>query len=150
MTEKRCGGYQLFSKPWNPSGLSFKESEGVRLLYRDLPSSVGTSTPDSSRELVVVLPMLSSSAGNQSCISSDVVGLTIGGTLIRNEDIGTFGAFGEQVLIGYALDGYPIYGGTVEPTDSCGGKTVNSQYRYQTNLTRGTIIQCYSGSPASL
>lgn len=150
VTEKRCSNYQLYMKPWNSSGLSFKESEGVRLLYRDLTDSVGTSTLGLPRELVVVLPMLSSSSGNQACISSDVVGITVGGTLIRNTEIGTFGAFGEQMLIGYALDGYPIYGGTAEPTDICGGKTVNSQYRYQANLARETIIQCYSGSPVSL
>ncbi len=69
---------------------------------------------------------------------------------------------GGDTLVGYALDGFPIYNplpGTKEDIDaaldSCNGLTVNGEYRYyartadQAGSTRNYLLGCYSGVPTT-
>lgn len=143
-----CSSYRVYQKAWNPSGLIFREVEGARLLYREIAAQVLASTTiPAEREVLVQLAIPTNPLNNKSCLQSDVVGLTIGGGLIRNNEFSTYAAFGPSMLIGYALDGFPIYGGGDSDLDSCGGRVVNGQYRYQVSTERASVLQCYSGLP---
>jgi hypothetical protein len=79
-----------------------------------------------------------------------VIGISKNGSLIRNTDVAGYGSFGGDTLVGYALDGFPIYGAADKRTDICGGLMEDGQYRYQISNSRDTIITCYVGSPISL
>lgn len=70
---------------------------------------------------------------------------------------------GGDTLVGYALDGFPIYNplpGTKEDIDavldSCNGLTVNGEYRYyartsdQVGSTRNYLLGCFSGAPTTV
>ena len=43
----------------------------------------------------------------------------------------------ENDLLGYALDGYPIYGPLPDASilDDCNGRTVNGQYQYHVRVS---------------
>ena len=55
---------------------------------------------------------------------------------------------GSEVLIGIALDGFPIYtttSGEQTDLDVCNGKTVNGAYRYYTTTDFPYFMGCYRG-----
>ena len=146
--EKRCDAYQTASIPWSSTGIKIEEVEGARLVYKEgTPTMVGsTSVP--TRITMAQLPLKSapSSAGN--CIGSNVIGISKSGALMRNGEVLAYSGFGAGVLVGYALDGFPIYGGAHSgAVDVCGGATVGGQYRYFVGSSQETIINCYSGTP---
>lgn len=155
--EIRCSNYVAFSGSW-PSNIMIEEVEGARVLYVDslqaTTSPAGTSTVVApyvpAREVIVELPVRTSSFGAINCIYTDVIGIARDGSLIRNNNVGAYAIFGSGILLGYALDGYPIYGSGTGATDSCGGVTIAGQYRYQISGDRQTIINCYSGVPVQL
>ncbi len=146
-----CSTYYTYSKPWNPQGLKFEVVEGARLVYREevgVPVMVGTSTVSTpSRDVLVQLPLRSFPNQQAACLSSDVIGIATDGSLIRNNEIGLYSVFGSETLIGYALDGFPIYGAGETKLDKCGGKTVAGEYRYYLDPEREGVINCYFGSP---
>jgi hypothetical protein len=56
-------------------------------------------------------------------------------------------------LVGYALDGYPIYSGggyTDSDLDACHGRSVNGHYRYQATLEFPYTVGCFHGTPLRL
>jgi hypothetical protein len=56
-------------------------------------------------------------------------------------------------LVGYALDGYPIYSGsgyTDAQLDACHGITVNGKYRYEATAAYPYTLGCFHGSPLKL
>jgi hypothetical protein len=148
--EQRCAAYAPAGALWDPRGVRIEEAEGARIVYRDAPAQASSTDMMNTRDVLLQLPLRSFSQGMQHCIPSDVIGITEGGSLIRNTDVGTYRVFGASMLIGYALDGYPIYGTTAAKTDVCGGVTEGGQYRYHLSGDRKTIINCFAGSPATL
>ena len=149
--EMRCATYQASAVAWSSAGVKIEEVEGARLIYKvGTPTMVGsTSVP--TRNTLAQLPLRStpSSAGN--CIASDVIGISKSGALMRNNEVLAYSGAGASVLVGYALDGFPIYGGAHSgAVDVCGGATVGGQYRYFAASGNQTIINCYSGTPISL
>lgn len=152
--ENRCSSYHAYSGAWSPSGLVIEEAEGARLVYR--PGAPSASAASSSvpapvkREIVAQLPVRSVPLATQSCVGMDVIGIAKDGSLIRNDEIGMYKVFGSETLVGYALDGFPIYGRGTGKTDICGGVMVAGQYRYQLSDDRDVILNCYAGSPVSL
>jgi hypothetical protein len=149
--EMRCSNYQTAGVSWSSVGAKIEEVEGARLVYKDgTPTMVGsTSVP--TRITLAQLPLKSapSSAGN--CIATDVIGISKNGALMRNGEVLAYSGLGAGVLVGYALDGFPIYGGAHSgAVDVCGGATVGGQYRYFVGAGQDTVINCYSGSPISL
>jgi hypothetical protein len=78
------------------------------------------------------------------------VGVAKDGSLIRNNEARLYGIFGEQTLVGYALDGFPIYGISESVVDACGGVSVAGQYRYQLSVERENIINCFAAKPIAL
>jgi hypothetical protein len=155
--EQRCVGYARKSIPWSSDGVTIQEVEGARLVFTETISPVleaGTSTVPvvtPTRSIVAQLPLKSSPNQSSACIPSDVVGISQVGSLIRNNEMIAYQGRGPESLIGYALDGFPIYG--ILPgaeTDSCGGRYVNGQYRYQLSSERDTLIDCFAGTPITL
>ena len=149
--EQRCASYQTSGITWSSTGVKIEEVEGARLVYKDgAPTMVGsTSVP--TRVMLAQLPLKSapSSAGN--CVATDVIGISKNGALMRNGEVLAYSGLGAGVLVGYALDGFPIYSGAHSgAVDKCGGVAVGGQYRYFVGSGQETIINCYSGTPISL
>ena len=96
------------------------------------------------------MPTATASADSQNCLATDVVGVTPAGALIRNGDAVFYRGIDDSILLGYALDGYPIYGTSNNPADECGGVTEAGQYRYVLSSERETILNCFRGVPARL
>lgn len=137
-----------------PRGVVFELREGARVLYTEstiMQPTVGTSAPQAelTQTIVLQLPVPFGPAANPTCPASDVVGVAQDGSLIRNFETGLYSVFGENTLIGYALDGFPIYGVSSVQTDKCGGAVVGT-YRYYLSDSRESIINCYAGTPVKL
>ena len=149
-----CGPVQSVDRTI-PSDIRFLEREGARLVVAPRPPTAQGSTSPTAAELaedvVLQLPARKQPLSGSSCIETDVVGIAKDGSLIRNDEVGLYGVFGKDTLIGYALDGFPIYGmnESVE-TDECGGVSETGQYRYYLDDARDTILGCYSGIPVSI
>jgi hypothetical protein len=139
-----CPLYRPYVNFWDARDLQLVEREGARVLTRGEISSI--SVP----ELVLQLPIKTLPSGNPSCLSSDVVGIANDGSLIRNDEVGLYSIFGSETLLGYALDGFPIYGAGIETTDTCGGVMAASGYRYELSAQRSTIINCFAAAPVLL
>lgn len=156
-----CTGYRSVAWVGFP-GAKFKEVEGARIVYRDgvpvtpIVSTVGATgtsalPPVPADEVLVQLPLRTSPLATPSCIPQDVVGIATDGSLIRNNEVALYTVFGSETLVGYALDGFPIYGvSTGGSVDACGGMIAGGMYRYYLSLEREYILNCFSGTPVSL
>lgn len=156
-----CPGYTERVRDWSPIGIEITEVEGARLVYKmsaevALPaeqgtSSAGVTTPiQSQREVIAQLPVRNVPVAQPSCIPADVIGIANDGSLMRNTEAGVYGIFTSTTLVGYALDGFPIYGASADVGDACGGVMTSEGYRYQISPERDNIINCYSAPPISL
>ncbi len=144
--ELRCDDFAAFGGVWDSRGLKVSEREGVRQVYRE--TVLGTSTVP-TKTVLLELPLRSKPAG-QTCISSDVVAISINGALIRNTDARAYAGTPPERLIGYTLDGFPLYGGLSVAPDVCGGAVVSGQYRYGLSLERDTVLRCFVANPVAL
>lgn len=153
-----CSEYATINPVWRPAGLKFDLVEGALIVYRNkevaTPVEAGTSTvattPTIEREVVLQLPYRSYSSNQQTCLANDVVGIALDGSLIRNGDYTAYQIFGGETQIGYALDGFPIYGTANFSTDVCGGSDDSGFYRYYLNKDRKGVLGCFSATPVSL
>jgi hypothetical protein len=134
----RCVSYSNYHGQWSMTGVSLVVSEGARLVY---------ATPE---VLLVQLPIRSFPSVTPSCLSSDVIGIATDGSLIRNNEVGLYGIFGSETLIGYALDGFPIYGKKEIKTDACGGVVEGEQYRYYLSGERDILLNCFAAPPGDI
>jgi hypothetical protein len=151
-----CPGFGPATIAWSPQGLKFEVVEGARIVYREVESvpaldEFGQVVPTApTRDLVLQLPLRSFPAGQISCLSTDVVGVALDGSLIRNNDNNLYKVFGSETLIGYALDGFPIHGLSNSKTDQCGGSDDAGEYRYYLSSEREGVLGCFSGAPVKL
>lgn len=144
---QQCPNYAAYTGVWSPQGITILTSEGARVVYKTVPSVVpGT---EMSKQVVLQLPLYPIQT-TPTCLLNDVVGIAQDGSLIRNHEVGLYGVFGEQTLIGYALDGFSIYGTSGQSTDACGGTVVAGEYRYYLSDTRETVLNCFSATPVNL
>lgn len=116
-------------------------------------SSVGTTTASSTQPSVTIKTHLKLQenplqSGNTYCVPSDVIGITLQGSLMFNADAHLYMSKTENELIGYARDGFPIYGVYEGAVDSCGGYMHALGYRYTLSKDRTYVLGCYVGSPA--
>lgn len=150
--EQRCGNYHQGGAGWDSRGLLIDEVEGGRLIYREVPGDplASTSEPVVNKDIVLQLPVRSVPSPTHSCIASDVIGIAKDGSLIRNTEVGVYRVFGQETLVGYALDGFPIYGASNITTDDCGGRMVAGQYRYQLSTNRERILNCFASSAVTI
>lgn len=141
-----CANYAPYLGFWDARDLSVTAREGAIVVTREAVNSVGSSTS----QTVLQLPARTAAAPSQSCIGQDVIGVANDGSLIRNDEAGLYRIFGSGTIVGYALDGFPIYVGNAEQTDVCGGASIAGQYAYYLNPEREVVINCYSAAPVNL
>jgi len=125
----------------------------LRQYYTVETTEVASTTSSTTETLVekvvkLSLPIKFAPLGGQYCVASDIVGVTLGGSLLLNSEANLYKAFSSNTLIGYALDGFPVYGTGTSLTDGCGGISVEGQYRYELSADRETIINCFSDRPS--
>ncbi len=139
-----CSGVVPFGGAWDPQRIEITDAGAMRLIT-EVPSS-----PDGTPVTRITLPKYPL-AGSDTCLASDVIGIGLDGSLIRNSEYALYGVFGEATHIGYALDGYPIYGQTSNlATDSCGAVSIDGAYRYYLSVERPGVIGCFRGTPAAI
>ncbi len=149
-----CANYATLNISWQPQSIKQEVKEGVRLYSETVsgaPPATASTTPASNEKVRALLPLRTWPLTTKQCLSSDVIGIALDGSLIRNNEHKLYAVFGAETLIGYSLDGYPIYGTT--PTvkvDDCGGALVGGSYRYIVDAKREGVINCFVGTPASL
>lgn len=142
---KKCTDFSMLDPVWSPANLKFDVVEGARIVYREDMSSSTLS----SQTIVLQLPLRSVPFGDSQCLKTSVVAVALDGSLIHNEDYTAYKVFGAETLIGYALDGFPIYGLNSTETDVCGGVVDNGQYKYYLSSEREGMIGCFASTPVS-
>lgn len=156
---QQCSNYQEYTGTWPVQGLQIEVAEGARLVYTEsaatlLPDPASTSTiaqlPIVERTILLQLAVNPFIVSNPTCIPGDVVGVAQDGSLIRNNEASLYGVFSDQTLIGYALDGHPIYGVSNRELDECGGAVFTGSYGYYLSDDRDAILNCYVSSPATI
>lgn len=154
-----CSDYHSFTKVW-PIAIKFEVAEGARIAFTEslVKKEIAPATATASavvadevvKDILLQLPIYPVISANSFCIKSDVIGVAQDGSLIRNNEVGLYSVFGDSTLIGYALDGFPIYGVSETVGDTCGGKMANGQYGYYLSKEREVVINCFKGTPTNL
>ena len=145
---------------WPLADVVIKVQEGARVVFATetvvVPSVLsGISTTTVSEEVVTTvtpllqLPVAPLKLTESVCVPSEVVGVTNGGILMFNGDVNSYRKIPENALIGYARDGFPIYGVYGGVVDQCGGYDHPQGYRYTISTERDYIVGCYVGTPSS-
>jgi hypothetical protein len=129
----------LVASKWPRTGVSVELVEGVRVaVYRD---AVG------ARQLLLFPSAQSNTA--EICLDSEVIGVTTSGSLMFNTDAIAYQNTSVETLIGYARDGFPIYGRYEGTTDVCGGYMHPTGYRYSVSPDRPFILGCFASTPGT-
>lgn len=148
VTVKTCAGYRTFAVEWIPQQIVAENREGARVYFeRGVANALSSTTPETIR---AVISLRSWPSGSSTCLPTDVIGIAADGSLIRNNELALYTVFGGDSLVGYSLDGFPIYGPSKVATDACGGAIVGGQYRYVLDADRPGLITCFSASPSQI
>jgi hypothetical protein len=139
---QQCANFLPYRGEWPRAALTIIEVEGSRVV------TVNGGLVDES--MVLVLPKRTFGGLAPSCLPTDVVAVAQTGALIRNNEAGGFAMFGETTLLGYTLDGFPLYGMSDQPTDRCGGAVVDGAYRYYLSAERIEVLNCFVAPPVTL
>lgn len=140
---------------WPLNGTEMAVAEGMRVFYTEeevILAAAATSTEEDVevvRNELLALPTNPVYTGGNNCLPSEVIGVTTGGILLFNDDSRPFASLGAQQLVGYARDGFPIYGRYDGEVDACGGYQHPAGYRYTISADRDYIIGCYQGAVQS-
>lgn len=161
VTLKTCGGDDaLFvSQQWPQEGVQLKVENGFRTVIQvktevlqaqdsSTTSSSSVTTTKSATTTLLQMRAYPVVLGSSNCIPSDVIGVTADGRLLMNQDTTLYQQRGPDDLIGYARDGFPIYGMYGGVTDACGGYHHTQGYRYSIGKDRDFMIGCYVGIPS--
>ncbi|MFM2424447.1 MAG: hypothetical protein RLZZ70_838 [Candidatus Parcubacteria bacterium] len=154
-TVQQCAAYRSLAIAWSPQSIIAEDREGMRVYFeRGLPTGEldAFGQPLPTPELVRArIPQRTWPLANTSCLPTDVIGIGTDGSLMRNNELALYTVFGGDTLVGYALDGFPIYGQTPGViVDACGGAMVAGQYRYLLDADRPGLINCFAGVPATI
>ncbi len=150
---KLCQTYKVYTENWIAHDVNFKVVEGARLVYRELAVPNPEVEPNlSHQEILLQLPLRTAPTGGAVCLPSDVVGIASDGSLIRNNEIALYSIFSSETLVGYTLDGFPIYGtNPTIKTDVCGGYSdAFGQYGYYLKKDSKHILNCFDSEPVKL
>ncbi len=102
---------------------------------------------DNNNQFLTTLPSNPSYVG-EVCLPSDVIGIAKDGSLIRNNEVSLYKIFSSDTLIGYALDGWPIYGlSSGINSGSCGESKIAGGYVYYLSDDRETVLNCFISTP---
>lgn len=151
---KKCPWYKVYDETWPKGQVAFSVREGARVLATVAPiidvSTTSTSTTIADN-IIIQLPLITVPPKVPTCLPSDVVAIALDGSLIRNNEKNLYGIFPSPTLLGYALDGFPLYGTNNQSAlDKCGGVMVDGQYRYYLQSERENILNCFAGSPIKI
>lgn len=152
-----CGGDDSLGvdAQW-PTDIDFQIEKNSRRLTHTvkLPNTTKASTTVATSSVLktetVTLLSLVAFPNKQSksvCVPSPIIGVTVGGKLLVNSSR-QYAGFSADSQIGYARDGFPIYGIYEGPVDACGGYEHPKGYRYSLSSKRDTILNCYFAPPA--
>lgn len=148
-----CDDYRVSEATWTAGAVPvFSVVEGARLLTKEVTiattTASGTTVMETKTDVLLQLPLRSLPLPIKSCLPTDVVGIALDGSLIRNNEQALYTIFSDETLLGYALDGFPMYGATNRyQLDTCGGTTLDGQYRYYLSSERSAILYCFAGIP---
>lgn len=139
-TLQKCAGASdglRIASLWPTETVAVAVGEGARVV---------TATTTFGQQTLLQLPLTPTVVGPH-CLDSEVIGVTVGGSLIFNTDAIVYDTTSEATLIGYARDGFPIYGRSTAATDSCGGYQHPAGYRYVLSADRPYMLGCFIGQP---
>jgi hypothetical protein len=154
----RCASYRAVTVEGLNGVLTYVERGTSRIFYTLAVTGSAQSTSTgltisttSVEKIVLSLPLRTIPLPFASCIPTDIVAVTLVGAPIRNTEYAQFKGVSEAVLIGYTLDGFPLYGQTNNlETDACGGRLVDGAYRYYLSPQRDAVVGCFVGIPVNL
>jgi len=141
---------------WPLSNVHVESREGARLVYLeekvvfpDLSTSTASATPEVTLTVTPLLQLALSPVqqAESQCVPSEIVGVSNAGILLFNNDAKAYRGIGEQTHIGYARDGFPIYGVYEGEVDECGGYEHPLGYRYTVSAERPYLIGCFKALP---
>lgn len=112
-------------------------------------ASSSSSTPSVAIQTLLEMKAFPVAQGSSACLNSELIGITTAGSLMFNGDASLYHNRSADELLGYARDGFPIYGSYDGETDSCGGYTHPQGYRYSISANRNFVLGCYRGVPSS-
>jgi hypothetical protein len=147
-----CSNYTASALAWPTTGVKLEVVEGARLVFTESTTPIVASSTEADatlKNVLLQLPLSSFPGKTHNCLPSPVVGVAVDGSLIRNEEVGLYSVFGAETLVGYALDGFPIYGAGEIAPDRCGGEVTAGEYRYVLSKEREVILNCFAGSPTT-
>lgn len=150
----------VYSQSWPLSGVTLTASGAMRNVVHaslsnadavDVNASTTASTSASvpSATVLISFPQSPYYTGQEHCVPSEVVGVTTSGSLMFNSDASFYKGYGQDYLIGYARDGFPIYGYYEGQVDACGGYMHPLGYRYTVSPDRDHVIGCFRASVSS-
>ena len=153
-----CGGDDsLELKAAWPAEVSVTIQKGNRIAevkeVQTNTTQVLSDTSTTSEEVIVTKQLFTSRAfpvKNQipHCVPGRVIGITASGGLLLNDST-YFSEYGSESQIGFARDGFPIYGFYEGVVDECGGYQHENGYRYTLTKEKNTILNCFYGTPSS-
>lgn len=161
-TNLKCpqtGNPIAFLRSWPRDKVEVGVVEGARLVAEVAESmpmvpKATTSTSSNKADVVkketkplLVLPLLPIPTAETNCVSNEIVGITAQGGLLFNSDAAAYVNKNPDSLIGYARDGYPVYGPYTGQVDECGGYTAAGGYRYAINSIDKKVLGCYRATP---
>lgn len=157
-TPNRCSNYDpapAYAATWPQFGVTISFVEGAYVAKVAEVSNVanGTGTvPTMTERTLAALPAATTRNNTDTCLDSAIVGIDTNGKLIRNNDTSRYAAYSEFSLVGYARDGFPIYGfkKDVSGLDTCGGTQEATGYRYYLRDQEDFILGCFAGTPARI
>jgi len=131
-----------------------REVEGARMVYESVMQVASTASGTSAALNETPRLQLSLSQvreSQDSCLTSDVIGVTTTGALLTNDAAVRYQGVSELTLIGFALDGLPIYGMRTDTSrlDNCGGESGPLGYRYYLRSGENFMLGCFAGSPTN-
>ncbi len=134
-----CGVVRDFIQNWQV-GAQILEIEGGRV--------VATVDGGEIQEVLLQFPQPFTPNPGAYCLPSEVVGVANDGSLIKNNEVSLYGIFSDSTVVGYALDGFPIFGkNNTVSTDVCGGTVTSRGYGYVLSNGRDTMVNCFSSAP---
>lgn len=161
-TRLQCGSVDTgigIARQWPLTGVTMQVAEGQRVIVHTtmamspVTSAVGTSSPllaqtaPPSIKNLLTLPQFPTKAATSRCLDSEIIGVTTDGSLMFNADAILYRTSSSDTLVGYARDGFPIYGAYVGEVDECGGVDAPAGYRYVVSSGESTFMNCFVGTP---
>lgn len=98
---------------------------------------------------LLTLPAVPQRTAEPQCLDSEIIGVTVAGSLMFNTDAVLYRTTPPGTLIGYARDGFPIYSADGGVRDECGGYESTTGYRYIVSASESTFMSCFVGTPQS-